>query len=345
MTVVKVMSQATVIVMSPEVNAGARSRESFTTLTASTVYSLVKEVACNIDQICRHGKPDTKTLWILPHNDGVDGVAAKTVKCAQFLGTPEKDLPKVLRVYSLVKEVKAGARRLGSDKKQSVDADVAKPTHDEDDEGFTALEHLLVSTVLASWQESHLVREWPKKNFPVSSLHAELATQVLGPVIAGEPRYVSRCRDLLKTFNDKGKVEEWELDSAKDIVKQATLEMLSEAEIVATTAYVAPETAFRRAFKPTIVIQDENSRSREATTTMMLSSFPTALLLLFVGDPRQLLLYVGSTRAKYEKSFNTAFAPQLELSLGPLLSSGSQTSAQIGNTGRWRRRCLACLPV
>ncbi|KAF3064446.1 hypothetical protein GL218_01357 [Daldinia childiae] len=62
---------------------------------------------------------------------------------------------------------------------------------------------------------------------------------------------------------------------------------LQEADIVLATPSTARSILFRQEFHPTLVIMDENTRSREMTTIMTISSFPSAKLFMLLGDPHQ----------------------------------------------------------
>ncbi|KAI2785080.1 AAA domain-containing protein [Daldinia loculata] len=84
---------------------------------------------------------------------------------------------------------------------------------------------------------------------------------------------------------------------------------LREADIVLATPHTARGILFRREFHPTLVIMDENTRTRELTTIMAISSFPSAKLFMLLGDPQQIL-----PATNYRSDAPQAFDKQIGLS-------------------------------
>ncbi|KAI0853666.1 hypothetical protein F5Y00DRAFT_269093 [Daldinia vernicosa] len=108
--------------------------------------------------------------------------------------------------------------------------------------------------------------------------------------------YVQRQMDIL--FEDVDSVDCY-LDNNGDLIVQPqhavalTVMLLQEAQIVFATPAAARETFFRKAFEPTLVVMDENARMRELTTAMCISSLFAVKLFILLGDPQQLLPFIG----------------------------------------------------
>lgn len=238
-----------------------------------------------------------KVLILAPHNQALDDLEPKFRRALEKYGAPPEYVPQMERVYGIISEVGAAVGALSRTK------DEGQQRPDEVD----AADHFLAEFVLDEFKhyaDQHS-KQRGRKNFHSHSLHAS----VLEHVRENPASNVNIVKFQKAAMKGDELHMSLKADATRDI-KELYRKKLQNADIVFATPSAARETFFRDAFKPTLVIVDENSRMRELTSIMCISSFPTAEMFMLLGDPHQLVPYVSSNPNKMTAPFD----PQLNVS-------------------------------
>ncbi|RYP60668.1 hypothetical protein DL769_008028 [Monosporascus sp. CRB-8-3] len=272
---------------------------------------------CTVAAAIEHSDDSAKTLYICPNNARVDDIPAKAAQVQKAMGYEDAEVIHPLRVYSVPRELDAGTTKVT---KGAAGREGTKPEERATDENIEALDHFLAVHVLAKVAEKHGQRPNVHKNFAKASLHVEVYNRYLRNPNADEFRALTIVLDSIAVGQD---ITIRQRVNAGVVLKEIYKDVLRSARSVASTASAARETVFRQAFEPTLVIQDDNARSHESTTVMMLTSFPSAQFFILVGDTRQLRPIVNSQEAMYKKDAMIApFAPQRLISMLERLKLG-----------------------
>ncbi|RYP16087.1 hypothetical protein DL765_005345 [Monosporascus sp. GIB2] len=270
---------------------------------------------CTVAAAIEHSNDRAKTLYVCPNNAQVDDIPAKAAQVQKAMGYEDAEIIHPLRVYSLPRELNAGVTKVtenaaGRDDTKSDDRFI--------DDNLDALDHFLAVHVLANVAETHAKKPNAHRSFAKASLHIEVYNRYLQ-----NPDQFGELTNVMGRITVGQDITMQQRRYARGVLKEIYSDVLRSARSVASTASAARETMFRQAFEPTLVIQDENARSHESTTVMILTSFPSAQFFILVGDTRQLRPIVKSQKLMYRKNAMKApFAPQRLMSMLERLKLG-----------------------
>ncbi|KAI0846041.1 hypothetical protein F5Y00DRAFT_272304 [Daldinia vernicosa] len=167
-------------------------------------------------------------------------------------GAPPHTFPRIERAYTTSAEIRA-----------AVDTP-SQPASSQVPNELDKIDQHLTESFLDEFRQVAVQgsKGGASRNFGSGPLHVSITKDVINP----SGRRVNERTDPINTIY-KAKVR--------------------EADIVLATPSTARGILFRRKFHPTLVIMDENARTRELTTIMAISSFPSAKLFMLLGDPQQ----------------------------------------------------------
>lgn len=249
----------------------------------------------------KHSSTRHKVLILAPHNQALDELEPKFRSLLEKYGAPSQYIPQMERVYGITSEVDAaiGAlSRTGKGRKQPDKVDT--------------IDNFLAEFVLDEF-EDYAAQHFGRKgrgNFDTHSLHASALRHIQRNPTKNV--HIIRFQQAAIRGDKMHKILK---EKVIGDIKQLYKTRLQSIDIVFATPSAARDSFFRNAFKPTLVIMDENSRMRELTTIMSISSFPTAKLFMLLGDPRQLPPFVTpGTNERAPFSQTEPFDSQLNVS-------------------------------
>jgi hypothetical protein len=253
-------------------------------------------LAMAVTSIILESDPAAKDLYVTPANALADELPDLFNQFQANFGFPvQEDEPFAIRVYSMPVELDFGMK--GS-------ATYGRPS-EPPEPGVTAIEQFLASHILQEAAENHRHRRHSRAKLETRALHTEVfacyaANPTKYPALG---RVISAAKMKMFLTTEEQSVVGRELQGLYE-------EVLRKARVVVTTHHAARSAKFRRAFRPTLLVMDDTARTREITTVGTMVCFPDVVLMMLVGDPRQLRPFT-----LFEPQIQLPFHSQLQVSL------------------------------